>query len=313
MKVIDFAPLSITKSTTVVIDPARLQWIDITRRVDELPQLILQKLHSRHKTDLLNGTHPPFFEQSEEYELLIFRNIDQSFKITNPRTRSTAFLLLGSTVVTVHDADDATLSNIYQKWNEKNLKPPGDVLSLFHALLDEISDEFLAIHEPLVTQISEWQRRLLDPNDPFNNWQLIMLAKSSLRSLSTNLGSQRDVLSIWRENTKYVFNESKNIKFNDFDGHLARTEHLAIGISTDLDSLTQIYFASNGQKTNDNIQILAVISAIFLPLNLIAGIFGMNFENIPLLKYQWGPLIALGLMSIIAGTLLWWFKKRKWY
>ena len=88
---------------------------------------------------------------------------------------------------------------------------------------------------------------------------------------------------------------------------------LADGLSADLDSLTQIYFASTSQLTNRNVQILAVISAIFLPLNLIAGIFGMNFASIPMLDYPLGPYVIVFIMLFITSALLWWFKKKKWY
>ena len=124
---------------------------------------------------------------------------------------------------------------------------------------------------------------------------------------------QKDVLLSWREQTGYEFSASQTIKFNDLNEHLGRITRLSEGLSTDLDSLTQVYFAATSQQTNINVQFLAVISAIFLPLNLIAGFFGMNFVNIPMLRNPLGVYIISFIMLLIAVALLWWFKRKKWY
>ena len=231
-------------------DSTDLRWADITRPVDLLPPFIEKTIHSRHREDLLNSLHPPFFEQTENYELLIVRTIDERFILHESKTRSCAFIIYGNTVITVHDEDATTFRNIDERWLNKQQKRPRDVISLLHSLLDEIGKEFLSLREPLATQVTEWQQKLLDPNDPFNDWQIIMQARSRLRGLTTNLELQRDVLSTWKENTQYELSPSHIIHFNDLDNHLGRTERLSTGLSDDLDSLTQIYFASTGQRTD---------------------------------------------------------------
>ena len=313
MRFINFHKPKTTNPVESITNAAQLQWLDFSRNEKLVLGQLETILHSRHRADLLNGMHPPFYEQTDAYEMVILRTIDERFQIIEPRTRSTAFLIFENTVITIHDEDDTTLTGLFEKWNGRKSKQPADLLSLFHAIIDEIVNAFLRLREPLNNQISEWQRKLLDPNDPFNDWNIIMLAKSSLRSLNTNMELQKEVLLNWKENTRYQFSSTHIVKFNDINEHLARVGRLSEGLKNDLDSLTQIYFASTGQRTNINVQILAVISAIFLPLNLIAGIFGMNFEFIPLLKNPYGSLIIIVLMILLSSVLLWWFKKKKWY
>ena len=313
MHIINIADFKSLELTDLESESNDLRWIDITRPIELLPPFIEKMIHSRHRGDLSNSSHPPFFEQTESYELLIVRTIDDRFIFHEPKTRSCAFIIYGKTIITVHDKDASTFNSVYQRWLNNEQKKPREIISLLHSLLDEIGKEFLSLREPLTAQISEWQQKLLDPNDPFNDWQVIMQAKSRLRGLTTNLELQRDVLSTWKQNTQYELTPSHIIRFNDLDNHLARIERLSTGLGADLESLTQIYFASTGQRTNVTVQILAVISAIFLPLNLIAGIFGMNFEIMPFQKYEWGAAVAIGLMLIISVALLWWFKKKKWY
>lgn len=313
MKFINFSHPESNDPAQLIHNTSQLQWLDFTRTENLVLGQVEKMLHSKHHADLMNGMHPPFFEQTDAYEMVILRTMDDRFQIIEPRTRSTAFLIVENTVITIHDEDDTTLSGLYDRWDKHITRQPGDLLSLFHAITDEIVNAFLKLREPLNTQVSEWQKKLLDPNDPFDDWNIIMLAKSSLRALNTNLELQKEVLLNWKENTRYAFSPTHIVKFNDINEHLGRVERLSEGLKNDLDSLTQIYFASTGQRTNINVQILAVISAIFLPLNLIAGIFGMNFEFIPLIKNPYGSLIIIAIMILLSSTLLWWFKKKKWY
>lgn len=317
MQTIIFNHPETTQPGGQIIDPSHLHWIDLERKADlsstDLPAFVSSILHEHHLKDLSNSLHPPDYECTDNYEVLIFRGIDKRFEIIEPRTRSTVFLLVENTIITIHDEDDKTLSKLQMKWLASRSKHPKDLLSLLHSLLDEIGDDYLNLREPLNSLIQEWQQKLLDPNDPFSDWQVLVKAKSGLRWLYINLDLQRDILQKWRDETHYEFTQSHLIHFNDLDNHLGRIERLSEGIRTDIDSLTDTYFASTGQKTNTIVQFLAVISAIFLPLNLIAGMFGMNFEHLPFLRAPWGPALVILLMILLSTVLLLWFKKHRWF
>ena len=290
-----------------------LRWIDCVRDEDTLPGELEAVLHPRHRRDLLNASHAPYFESTDDYELLICASLDERYAIFEPHLNTLAFLIHGDTVYSFRQADDLSLDEIHEQWINRDRKYPSDLAGLLHALLDELVNRLLDMRDPLDSQVSEWQRRLLDPDDPFNDWQVIMQARSGLRRLNGNLELQQQALDNWIDNIRFELNARQQIKFNDLREHLGRVERLLQGMRADLESLTQVYFASTGQQTNGNVQLLAVISAIFLPLNLIAGFFGMNFDYIPLLREPFGVLIVSSLMILLVGGLLWWFKRRRWY
>lgn len=298
-------------------EPLELRWIDIERTDDfsklDLAAILGTTLHERHLKDFKNSHHPPYYESTDEYEILIFRAVDLRFEVIAPRTRSTVFLLCKNTVVTIHDEGDNSHSRLYQKWLADTAKHPKDLPGLLHSLLDIIGNAYLELREPLTDQIQVWQQRLLDPNDPFDDWHVLMQARSSMRWLKVNLELQRETLHNWRNESRYQFTPSHIVHFNDLDDHFGRIERLSEAIRSDIDSLTAIHFASTGQKTNSIMQFLAVISAIFLPLNLIAGLFGMNFEIMPFIKEPWGVAAVLFAMLSLSIVLLWWFKKWRWY
>jgi magnesium transporter len=77
-------------------------------------------------------------------------------------------------------------------------------------------------------------------------------------------------------------------------------------------SFLDIYLSMVGQRTNRVMQVLTIIATIFIPLTFITGIYGMNFEYMPGLKWHWGyPLVLLAMM-VLALLMLLWFKTRKW-
>jgi Mg2+ and Co2+ transporter CorA len=83
-------------------------------------------------------------------------------------------------------------------------------------------------------------------------------------------------------------------------------------IQQDIDALVQVYFSANTQRANEILQFLTILSAVFLPLNLLAGLFGMNFTHLPLLQLWYGPWLLLGTMLLVVIGLLVWFRRKRW-
>jgi Mg2+ and Co2+ transporter CorA len=73
-----------------------------------------------------------------------------------------------------------------------------------------------------------------------------------------------------------------------------------------------MHFSAQGSRTNDIMRTLTVLTAIFLPLNLITGIFGMNFDSLPLIHQGVGFWVALGMMASVATFLIWLFRRKRY-
>ena len=87
--------------------------------------------------------------------------------------------------------------------------------------------------------------------------------------------------------------------------HVRRLEHSA-------ESAVQMHFSAQGQRTNDIMRTLTVLTAVFLPLNLITGFFGMNFDGLPLIHSRTGVWIAAGMMAVVAVALGAFFWRRRY-
>jgi magnesium transporter len=74
----------------------------------------------------------------------------------------------------------------------------------------------------------------------------------------------------------------------------------------------EMYLSSVSFRTNEIMRVLTIMSSIFIPLTFLAGVYGMNFENMPELKSHWGYFIVLGVMIAIALALVYLFRRKKW-
>ena len=298
------------------LSPDGVVWLDLVRSGPDwrgqLPPGTELPLHAQHDADVLNTTHPPFFNKTREYDFLVFRGYDATSDVHHPRTRPIVFVLKDNLVATIREQGDDSFLDLRRSWLAGDISVPNSAASLLHRLLDAVVDALLGLREPVNRLLTGWQERLLDPADPFNDWRLLMRLRNQLRWLSGTMETQLNVIENWREDYTGDFSQNLEIRFKDLEDHIRRVGSHAEQNQGAIDALVQIHFAANGQRTNQVMQFLAGISAIFLPLNLLVGYFGMNFADMPFLSQPHGGLISLVLIVLVGVALLWGFRRRRW-
>ena len=297
--------------------PSRgLVWLDLVRSEagwrDQLPPGVDLRLHSRHEEDILNTSHPPFFNKTREYDFLVFRGYDEASGAHHPRTQPTAFVVMENLLVSIRDPQDTEFDALREGWLAGDVSIPTSAPSLLHRLLDAVVDELLSLREPVNALLTEWQERLLDPHDPFSDWRQLMRMRNQLRWLSGTMDTQLNVIEKWREDFSGELNQNLEIRFKDLEDHIRRVGNHAEQNQGAIDALVQIHFAANGQRTNQVMQFLAAISAIFLPLNLLVGYFGMNFTQMPFLTLPYAGLGMFVIILLVALLILWALRRRHW-
>ena len=108
--------------------------------------------------------------------------------------------------------------------------------------------------------------------------------------------------------------EGFNVKY--FSERKEQTNNLISNIDfelQELESKINLIFSIQGHRLNEVMKTLTILSVIFIPLTFLAGIYGMNFENIPELKYEYSYFILLGIMVLITLVSVWYFKRKKWF
>lgn len=292
-------------------------WLDIIRGEDvDWPQQVQRlsgvTIHERHTRDSQNLEHPSFYDGTQDYEMLIFRGLSPAEQTSDFQTRPAVFFVLEHLLLTIRPPDSVSVTLIKPRLLDKTVRIPRRPAGLMHQLMTYMVDRYLALREPMLDRYEEWRRDLLDPRSGFSDWMAVMDYTSDLRKLERLCDEQITALQTWREDTDTEFDDHLTVRFNDLVEHVQRVIKFAQDQKNEAEALVQLHFSAVAHRTNEIVRTLTVLSAIFLPLTFIAGVFGMNFENMPELKLEYAYFFTLGGMAILAIVLLVMFKFKKW-
>lgn len=270
------------------------------------------RLDERHREDCENQQHPPFYEETEDYELLILRASSGLSPGEVPATRSFALILTEADVATVCAGPQTEIESLGRRIGSGRSRPP-DNLAVAYMVMNRLVDRFLGMREPMSGQVDDWQDRLLDGGKQFEDWSELMSVRRHLKRLEISFESQLDAFLEWRDETRFEIGKTLRIRLNDLEEHMIRLVRHVQSLQHDIDSLVQIYFSAASQRTNEVVRLLTVVSVIFLPLHLIVGYFGMNFARMPFTDVGAGAwLVALVMLGLGVGLLIV-FKRKGWF
>ncbi len=251
--------------------------------------------------DSLEMGHLPKFEQLEKYSFLILRAYTANFneRTTNITDLSNkiAFFYSDKKIITIHRAKFDFLENPTKKPGK-----PEDLLLFF-------------IHKMIETY-NRPVKFLSDQNDEIEKTVFLKdYSKISLEDLyyqKTQTRITKKLLQITQNVINQIeVSEPSKTALQDIKDKVLSHILSYDEILENSNSLLNTYLSVNAQKSNDVMKLLTIFSAFFLPLTFVAGIYGMNFEFMPELKWHWGYFMSLGLMLIIAIIIFVWFKRKK--
>lgn len=293
-------------------------WLDVTRELEPdwyatVEQLTERKIHERHINDSFNSAHPSFFDSTSDYDMVIFRSLAPELEEGEFATRPVAFFLFDGLLVTVQSGGSRSVNWIRDRLLSHTGRVPADPAGLMHAILSAMVDRFLALREPLTLQMEDWADKLLDPRHRFSDWYVVMGHRSQLRRLEILCEEQEDALLSWRDSTRVEISEHLAVRYTDLLEHIRRVTKFALTQQHEVEALVQLHFSAVAHRTNQIMRTLTVISAIFMPLMLIASIYGMNFDHMPELHARYGYFFVIGGMALLASALLLLFRIKKWF
>ncbi len=182
---------------------------------------------------------------------------------------------------------------------------------LLSQLLDAILDNYFETIEQVNRDIALLEKSVFENPDK-SILVLLESHKKSAQLIKKSLNPFNDALqTILNDRTKLI--KEQNVKYYKDLAHsaLSALEEIDTILRT-LEGLTNIYFASLSQKMNETMKVLTTVATIFIPLTFIAGVYGMNFENMPELGSRYGYYITWGVMIVIAAGMMVYFKRKKW-
>ncbi len=308
-------------SPFAVTDPmpaSGMLWIDCVRGGDqEWPQLLRDLtgtvIHERHLHDSLNTTHASFYDYTHDYDMLVFRGIAAGGLEPALQTRPVAFFITERVLVTVQSGESRSIAMVRERLARRPSRQLTEPRALLHFIMNTMVDRVLSLREALLEQMDRHTAELLGGEKREDEWHALLNYRRQLRLLEILCEEQEGAILAWRDDNGEELSDTLRVRFTDLLEHVRRMSKFTQQQQHELDSLLQLHFSMVSHRTNAIVRTLTLLSAIFMPLSLIAGIYGMNFEHMPELHSHYGYFITIGGMAVLALMLLALFRLKRWW
>ncbi len=268
-------------------------------------------------SDILNTSRRT---KLEEYSDMLFFNIKSMLPAEhsdNISVEQISFLLKDGILISFQEKRSDFFTHIRERIrNHSGIVRTKKVDFLLYLLLDAIMENFYITIENEEDKVEELIRISKESADPSI---LVRIEKhrDNFNFLKRAIIPLRDsLLAIKNLKEEEEFKCIESDSFGYFSRLHQKSLELLEQIESDmgmLESASNFFFSSQSHKMNEIMKTLTIVSAIFIPLTFIAGIYGMNFEHMPELKYQNGYYVVIGIMVLIVIAMMIYFKKRRWF
>jgi magnesium transporter len=297
-----------------------------------------------HISDLLNNQLPSHYDYTSQYDMLVFRRLatgqsetdlaqpgeplHQPIKRSGPPvlkridTSPVGFAVFDRVLLTVHPAGCAVreayalklLNATSTEDRASGVKLPTSPADLMLRIVNQMVDGYLALRRELTRQMDHWQTELLKPDSRFSNWNSVLDARLALHQLDEICEDQRAAVQDWIDSVEtwpdpgspalHREHELLKVRSRDVLEHIERVIHHVRRMGQSAESAVQMHFSAQSNRTNDIMRTLTALTAVFLPLNLITGFFGMNFEFLPVIHSPTGFWWVFGLMVLLVVVVM---------
>ncbi|MBN2713621.1 MAG: magnesium/cobalt transporter CorA [Planctomycetes bacterium] len=261
--------------------------------------------------DILNTNHRPKHDDSDGKLFVTIKRIMLDSH-DRPQYRQVSLLLFGNTVISFHEVNDGVLDPLLERIR-KGLGKVREMGAdyLLYTILDFIVDHYYITLEKMGEQIEVIEHEISSNPSELLLHRTHKLKRDLLKIRKATWPLRELASTLIRDDGEFFSRECRPY-LRDLYDHAIQTIDTIDGQRDVSSGLLDLYMSGISNRMNSIMQTLTIVSTIFIPLTFIAGIYGMNFENIPETKLAFGYPMILGVMLIIAICMLRFFKKKKW-
>ncbi len=322
-------------------------WIDLDNPTPEEEERVLKHFHTVHPLTLEDitkprrepngGAHFPKVEEFPNYLFVIVNPLPAD--VANPATvgRETeasvsapgalapvsrltpkfrhrpqlSAVLLHSVLITHHYTPMPCITD-----GQNHLTRHADNLGrgpdyVFHLILDGIVDEYAPVVDRITDKLDKMEGKLFIRPSAESLARLLRI-KRTVSHLRKTLILEREVLARLIRGEFRLVEAREMVYYRNVYDHLTRYTELIEAAREMVSDLMQMHLSASSNRLNEVMKALTMISTVGLVCGLIAGIYGMNFDHLPGLKWEHGFAFALGLMAVAAAVAVVWFKWKRW-
>lgn len=295
--------------------PDSYLWLDFQKTLDGNDVQLLKSLgcHELAIQDAMRKRHPPKVEFFSENTFILFRGISAVEGSLNLKPQQIGFFVGERFLITIHSGVSISIDHYFAEQRDVDLiSNPRMLASL---IMHYSSGRYLETILDFEDQLTEAEDTMM-VNGSDDLMKELVGYRSQLRKLRRVFSYHEKLSRTLLENIEETeLSENVDVKhtLRDLFDRCERLHSLSTMYYEICGDLIDGYLSITSHQLNNTMRILTVITAIFVPLGFLAGMYGMNFEYIPELQYKYGYFVLLGVMACLASTMVYVFKRYRWF
>ncbi|MDW7771381.1 MAG: magnesium/cobalt transporter CorA [Desulfobulbaceae bacterium] len=297
-------------------DGAGITWINVNGihdvgLIESLGKLF--GLHPLTMEDIVNTTQRPKAESYETYIFLVFKMITYNDAQNDVEIENISLILGKGYVISFQEREGDVFEVVRQRVRSARglLRSAGSDY-LAYALMDRVVDAYFVALEKIGEYIEGIDAEIILAPDTGHMHEVHRL-KREILFLRKSVWPMREEIAALEKFESLLINTSTRVYLRDLYDHTIQIIELVETFRDILGGMHDTFLSSVSNRMNEVMKVLTIIATIFIPLTFIAGVYGMNFENMPELKWSWGYYLIWGIMIAIGVGMFVYFKRRRWF
>jgi magnesium transporter len=302
-------------------------WVDLENPLEAEEETLLVSLFDFHPLSIEDcqggrdeGGHLPKVEDFGDYLFVIFNPIEVQ-PIASGNGTAERSVDIKTTQLSAFLSKRALVTHHYQPLRSVSyasqlcLKNPNTLARgpdyLFHIIIDDLVENYTPILERLDAAIDATEEEIFEKPTQ-ETMMAILQMKKNITTLRRIALYQREMLNRLSRGEFALITHDEMVYYRNVYDHLVRMTDLTESYRESVAGLLDAYLSVTSNRLSQVMKVLTIISTIFLPLSVITGFFGMNFQYLPGLSWEHGVTVTAVLMAAVAGVMLWFFRRKGW-
>jgi magnesium transporter len=306
---------TVERLNNLLSDKDSVTWIDFYKPTDKEISFLTDvfKFHPLAVEDCLSTAQNPKIDDYGEYLYVVIHGINaEALKRDELETHDLDIFLGKNYLVTFRKGYFRSVDAVAERCRKNCAIMQKDPEFLMHTIIDALVDNYLPIIDDFGEKVDELEKELFTKADQ-NVVNKIFALKKDILYLRRIIHPQREILrNISSGEHKQICFEC-SLHFKDVYDHLFMISEIIESYRDTISSAMEAYLSVVSNRLNEVMKVLTIIATIMMPMTLITGIFGMNFDRMPLLQSPLGFTAAMGIMGIVALSMILYFKRKGWW
>jgi magnesium transporter len=270
------------------------------------------QIHPLVQEDVLNTAQRPKLEEFEEYIFVALKMLTYGDGEGLLTTEHISLILGPNYVISFQEVEGDVFNPLRERIRAgkgRIRKAGADYLA--YALMDAVVDNYFIALEGLGEELERLEEGLMEDTQPVTLERIHHLRRALIFQRRA-VWPLREAIGTLERSESSLIQERTTIYLRDVYDHTVQVIDTVETLRDMASGMLEVYLTSVSNRMNEVMKVLTIIATIFIPLTFIAGVYGMNFKNMPELDWPWGYPLVLGVMLGLGAAMVLWFRHRKW-